>query len=217
MKFQRMVLVGAVVGALVSATTAAENPPVTRIPAEAPESHERPVGGYGLSHESPTRSAEALGIFRSASVPSAGRQNPGQGLAAPRFPQHINASYLVRRTVIISGLLIVASAISLWLGHRRRAGTGQGEGAASPLQILSTVTVAPRCCLHLVRVADHKFLVARDSSGWKSVTAVDSFAANLDVEEPTSAEPGRPTGLPAVPHDPFPSRNGRWQELNLNR
>lgn len=147
----------------------------------------------------------------------ASNTGPGGGLAPPLLPPQFNASQLVRRTVIVSGMLSVASAASLWLGYRRRSKGLSGDGTATPLQLLHTLSISPKCCLYLVRVEDQKFLMASDASGWKSVTAIDSITANFDpVEQTGLVSPTRSSSI-AAPPEPFQSRADRWQDFKLSR
>lgn len=129
----------------------------------------------------------------------------------PLWPSQFSISQLVGRTLVVSGLLAVACVVSLWLGNRRLR-SGQGSGAAGvSMRLVDTLLVAPRCCLHVVTVDGQKFLLARDATGWKSVTAVSSFGANLEeAESPASVSLARTEG--ATDHA-SKRRNVPWQDL----
>ena len=219
MKYHPWAMIAVLMAAWVTTEAAAAAPDGASTPGPpvAARGGSDPAAQVGPRPPAPT--PQRLLSHRPTAPPSLfGEDEEGNlGFAGPQLPANFGASYLVRRTVIVSLLLIVASAASLWLGYRRRGSTGQRDGAASPLQILQTLTVAPRCALHLVQVEGHKFLVASDSSGWKSVTAVDSFATTFEAVEPTTAAPiARPT-FSELPRDSFPSRIDPWQEFKLNR
>jgi flagellar biogenesis protein FliO len=135
----------------------------------------------------------------------------------PRLlPDQFPISHLVRRTMIISGMLMLATVTSLWLGYRRRSRGSSSDHERTLVQVLHTLTVAPRCCLHLVQVEEQRFLVARDATGWKSVTPVQTFAAQLEAEEQNLGDSaaGQPLELP--PDRSF-LRSERWQEYKWIR
>ena len=89
---------------------------------------------------------------------------------------------LVRRAVVaivLSGGL----AIALFLAVGKRSMSAKGSGSAADLELLGTLSLAPRCCVSLIRAQHQTILVARDSSGVKQMIVLGGgFEALLDQE-----------------------------------
>ena len=100
-----------------------------------------------------------------------------------RSDQSVNP--LVRRAAIAVGLSLTLAAVLLAITVLKQRTLGQ-PGDGEDLQILSTISLAPRCCLTLVKAQEQTILVARDSSGVKSMIVVPNhFSSFLDLEDPS--------------------------------
>lgn len=103
---------------------------------------------------------------------------------------------LVQRTLGISMVLGAVCIGCLWWSHSRGGKYGVRDAARKEMQILETISVAPRCYLHLVKVQDQQFLVTRDATGFKTVAAVSSFESAIENSRADfAAEPAAGLGM----------------------
>lgn len=95
------------------------------------------------------------------------------------FASALDVNALLRRLlagVLLSGALFVA-LFFLRTGKLRRFGKRDGDGT---MELLDTLVLAPRCCLHLVRVRDQVLIVGRDAAGMQQVVPMHgSFESHL--------------------------------------
>lgn len=95
------------------------------------------------------------------------------------FASALDVDALLRRLlagVLLSGALFVA-LFFLRTGKLRRFGKRDGDGT---MELLDTLVLAPRCCLHLVRVRDQVLIVGRDAAGMQQVVPMHgSFESHL--------------------------------------
>lgn len=125
----------------------------------------------------------------------AGRANrrSNSELSAPRESRAelpISAEAVQRfakRAMVGASMAIFLSLLLLIFLKRSRPGF---VGTKSPegLQLLSTISIAPRCCLSLVQAREHTIVIARDASGLKEMIVLpDTFEAYLEKSKLTSA------------------------------
>lgn len=69
---------------------------------------------------------------------------------------------------------------------------------STDLELVSTLSLAPRCCLTLVRVQGRSILVARDASGVKEMVVIPGDFSDYFNEEGTLALPTHSDQLPLV-------------------
>ena len=99
-------------------------------------------------------------------------------------------SGLVQRTLGISMVLGAVCIGCMWWSHSRNGKYSLRDAARKEMLIQETITVAPRCYLHLVKVQDQQFLVTRDATGFKTVAVVNSFESAIeDSPAELTAEP----------------------------
>lgn len=92
---------------------------------------------------------------------------------------------LIHRAALAVGLSLVLAVTLAMITLLKRKSFGQ-HATGGDLEILSTITLAPRCCLTLVKAREQTVLVARDASGVKNMMIVPGgFAAYLDGDEPS--------------------------------
>ena len=137
----------------------------------------------------------------------------------PRLRENPNSSRVLRRTVFVTSALAAACVMmGLWNRHRASRSPRQASGKTQ-MNLLGTLSLAPRCYLQLVSVNEQHFLVARDGGIVRCMTSVGNFddamadavgsemspafAASAD---PTSLRHGSDPGTAA--HD-APSDGGR--------
>ena len=106
------------------------------------------------------------------------------------FESVLDVGALLRRLiagVLLSGALFVA-LLYLRTGKLRRFGKRDGDGT---MELLDTLVLAPRCCLHLVRVHDQVLVVGRDAAGMQQVVPMHgSFESHfLDALPESSLGP----------------------------
>lgn len=58
------------------------------------------------------------------------------------------------------------------------------------MSLVDTLSLAPRCALQLVHVDGQRFLVARDATGVRSITPVNSFADTLEDSDESASTAG---------------------------
>lgn len=92
---------------------------------------------------------------------------------------------LVLGLVLATSLFFALILFTRFTNARKRNASRWGE-----MEVLDTVYVAPRCCLHLVSVQDQLVLVGRDASGMREIVPIRagfdaSLEASLDTEEET--------------------------------
>ncbi len=99
--------------------------------------------------------------------------------ASSAFESVLDVGALMRRLIagaLFSGALFVA-LLFLRTGKLRRFGKRDGDGT---MELLDTLVLAPRCCLHLVRVHDQVLVVGRDAAGMQQVVPMHgSFESHL--------------------------------------
>ena len=64
---------------------------------------------------------------------------------------------------------VLALSLVFWAKLR---GATAAPGMAKRLEVLSTIKIAPRCCLSVVSANGQEFLLARDAGGVKSIVAL---------------------------------------------
>ncbi|MCA9169738.1 MAG: FliO/MopB family protein [Planctomycetales bacterium] len=101
--------------------------------------------------------------------------------------QEFSTERLVGRSLLATCGLATACLLALWSSRRVRAQRGSAANMAS-MAVLETLNLAPRCSLQLVRVDGQKFLVARDTSGVRSITPVSSFDDAMAEQSETFSE-----------------------------
>lgn len=108
-------------------------------------------------------------------------------LDAPSAPERMQ--HLVRRALIgtlLAGAL--AGVLFFAVGGKRKAlgrTLGRGSSAEGPLELLATLSIAPRCSISLLQVQGQAVLVARDASGVKNMLLLqptfESFVSGTDA------------------------------------
>ncbi len=69
----------------------------------------------------------------------------------------------------LSWMGVLALSLVFWAKLR---GATAAPGMAKRLEVLSTIKIAPRCCLSVVSANGQEFLLARDAGGVKSIVAL---------------------------------------------
>ncbi len=113
--------------------------------------------------------------------------------ASSAFESVLDVGALMRRLIagaLFSGALFVA-LLFLRTGKLRRFGKRDGDGT---MELLDTLVLAPRCCLHLVRVHDQVLVVGRDAAGMQQVVPMHGSFENhlLDALPESSLGPVGP-------------------------
>lgn len=133
----------------------------------------------------------------------------------PILPDEFVPSHLANRAMAVMGLLIVGCIAAIWFGQRYSR-TGRSRSSSSDLQVLDTLSIAPRCCVHLLNVGGQKYLVARDQAGIKSVTAVSAFAATLDDLADNRVDSAHDDAMRSLTTRSWANRSDSWSST-LNR
>ena len=159
-------------------------------------------------------------IAKSRRVPVQLQDTSGAETAArqpppPILPGEFVPAHLANRAMSVMGLLIIACIGAIWYGQRYSR-AGRSGNSAGDMKVLETLSIAPRCCVHLLTVGGQKYLVARDQAGIKSVTAVSAFATTLDDLADRSVEPAQDATPPSVTNRSWASRSDQWAST-LNR
>ncbi len=137
----------------------------------------------------------AVAVVSDASSPAAGVREVD--VPAPFPGASANFAGLLWRLVLGTGLSVCACLAVLWLARRGGFPIGPRAAMHENMQLLETLCLPNRCCLHLVRVNDRWLMVGCDASGLKHVGALpEAFAMQLASEESRVAggEPRAATG-----------------------
>ena len=107
---------------------------------------------------------------------------------------------LIRRSLLFSGLAIVACLAIAFVGQQKR----KRHGATSKqISVLETQVLGPRCFGDLVQIREQYLFVARDASGIKSVVPLTvAFDTELDSLDESTVDESL-----SQPIDSFRSRN----------
>ena len=92
----------------------------------------------------------------------------------------VNLRKILGRTVLACLALVAVSLVLIVWGRARGLHRRDQRPVTSTMNLLSTMTLAPRCYLQLVSVNDQHFLVARDGTTVRCITPVASFEDSLD-------------------------------------
>jgi flagellar biogenesis protein FliO len=144
-----------------------------------------------------------------------GRERGSRQQPPPILPEKFVPSHLANRAMAVMGLLIVGCIAAIWYGQRYSR-TGRSRSSSSALQVLDTLSIAPRCCVHLLNVGGQKYLVARDQAGIKSVTAVNAFAATLDDLADNHVDSAHDAAMPSLTNRSWANRSDSWSST-INR
>jgi len=95
------------------------------------------------------------------------------------FDTTFDGPTMVRR-LVVGGLLSTALVlVLLFFGIGKFRGE-RSNVSAGKMELLDTLQLAPRCCLHLVRVRDRILVVGRDAAGMQQVVPMpDLFESHL--------------------------------------
>ena len=88
-------------------------------------------------------------------------------------------SLSIRRKLVAAILIIGGGLFAVHQLLRRRT---QSHDGSEDVELISTLTFAPRCCLSLVRACGQTLLVARDASGIKNVILLEQFEPFIQQE-----------------------------------
>lgn len=104
-------------------------------------------------------------LFASAQTktPFMSRRSPNRN-DAPGFDRQQIFKYVVPIAAVLLGVLVISSAQQ----NRFRK-----QSTTSELELISSLRIAPRCCVTIIRANDHRFLVARDATGIRSVVPLE--------------------------------------------
>ncbi len=131
------------------------------------------------------------------------------------LPNEFVPSHLANRAMTVMGILIAACIGAIWYGQRHSR-AGRLRSSSSDLQVIDTLSIAPRCCVHLLSVGGQKYLVARDQAGIKSVTAVSAFASTLDDLTNNPEDSAQDVASSSLKSRSWARRSDQWSST-LNR
>ena len=207
---RKAALLAMTLGLLFSSNLQAQQPQPTTTPKATQQPAATVAKQTPLSRQLTKRQAAPSRLRDTRASKPSDRQPP-----PPILPEEFVPSRLANRAMTVMGLLIAACIGAIWYGQRHSK-AGRLGSSSGDLQVLDTLSIAPRCCVHLLRVGGQKYLVARDQAGIKSVTAVSAFAATLDDLADNRVDASQDVAAPSVTDRSWASRSEQWRPT-LNR
>lgn len=109
----------------------------------------------------------------------------------PAWPEPPDPRTLLIRLAIGTVVVLVLCVVVLRFCKGWLTGTARPRPTDSAFQVVDTLALGNRCCLHLVKIGKRQVLVGVDATGLKAVTTLpDSFDSALAGAELEPAEGG---------------------------
>ena len=120
--------------------------------------------------------------------------------APPTWPETPDTGALLLRLTAGTVTVLVLCVVTLLAGRRWLRGPAPKIAAGSQLQILETVSLGNRCCVHLLRAGQHQIVVGTDGTGMKSLVALpESFEGSLRDAEGDEIQSADTTSQQLIP------------------
>lgn len=102
----------------------------------------------------------------------------------PTWPEPPDTGAMLIRLAAGTGTVLVLCVLTMVVGRRWLHGPAPKAPPGSQLEIVESVTLGNRCCVHLLRAGQHRLVVGVDGAGLKSMIALpEMFEKSLvDVE-----------------------------------
>jgi flagellar biogenesis protein FliO len=98
----------------------------------------------------------------------------------PTAPAGPDAGQLLGRLAILTAITVVGGVLCLFLARRAQKLPPFPPGGPS-VEVVESVSLGPRCALHLLQVDESAFVVATDPTGLRSITPLpDTFEQSLE-------------------------------------
>jgi flagellar biogenesis protein FliO len=102
----------------------------------------------------------------------------------PTWPEPPESGAVLFRLAAGTGTVLVLCVLTLVVGRRWLKGPAPKTGTGAQLQLLETLSLGNRCCVHIVRAGRHQVVVGTDGTGLKGLVALpESFERSLHDAE----------------------------------